>query len=83
MSDHDKIVSEVKKVREALDNIENNTSAPDVDYRHPDPIKHKYISFVKSALRIFAGVALGYSALTVAGLFLIIAEVFGVVEEMV
>ena len=43
----------------------------DVEYRHPDPIKHKYISFAKSAVRILAGA------------LLILAEVLGIVEELV
>jgi hypothetical protein len=50
----------------------------------PDPVKHKYISFAKSAVRIAAGIALVWPQnLILAGAFLIFAEVFGVVEEMV
>ena len=55
----------------------------DVDYKHPDPIKHKYISFAKSAVRIAAGVALCFGMLWYAGALLILAEVLGIVEEMV
>jgi len=55
----------------------------DVEYRHPDPIKHKYISFAKSAVRIAAGVALCFSMLWSAGALLILAEVLGIVEELV
>ena len=51
---------------------------------HPNPVKHKIISFVKSAIRIAAGIALIWpQSLLLAGIFLITAEVFGVVEEMV
>jgi len=57
---------------------------------HPDPIKHKYISFIKSAFRIVAGLALAGGGwlemnpyIQAAGLLLVIAEVLGVAEEMV
>ena len=58
----------------------------DVDYRHPDPVKHKYISFAKSAVRIAAGVALCLTLtpmLWYAGALLILAEILGIVEELV
>ena len=51
---------------------------------HPDPIKHKYISFAKSAVRIAAGMFLIWpQSLVLAGALLIAAEVLGVVEEIV
>lgn len=50
---------------------------------HPDPTKHKHISFVKSGIRIVAGVTLCAGHLVVAGVLLIFAEVLGVVEELV
>jgi hypothetical protein len=49
----------------------------------PDPTKHKYISFAKSALRIVAGLLLCTGQLFAAGAFLILAEVLGIAEEMV
>ena len=50
----------------------------------PDPLKHQYISFVKSAVRIAAGVALIWpQSIVLAGALLIIAEVLGVLEELV
>ena len=52
-------------------------------YQHPDPIKHKYISFAKSGLRILAGIFLCYGLLWHAGSLLILAEILGIVEEMV
>ena len=58
----------------------------DVEYRHPDPIKHKYISFAKSAVRIAAGVALCLTLtpmLWYAGALLILAEILGIVDELV
>ena len=51
---------------------------------HPDPVKHKYISFAKSAIRVAAGISLIWpQSLILAGIFLIIAEILGIVEELV
>ena len=44
--------------------------------------KHFYISMVKSAVRIMAGVALLFGSLTSAGALLIGAEVLGILEEL-
>jgi hypothetical protein len=55
----------------------------EVEYQHPDPVKHKYISFAKSAVRIAAGAALCFSMFWYAGALLILAEILGIVEEMV
>jgi len=44
---------------------------------------HFYVSLVKSALRIIAGVALVQGLLVEAGAFLIAAELLGIVEELV
>lgn len=50
----------------------------------PDPLWHRNISFVKSAIRIAAGISLIWpQSLILAGIFLIAAEVLGVVEEIV
>jgi hypothetical protein len=56
----------------------------------PDPVKHKYISFAKSALRIAAGLALAGGGwlemnpyIMYAGVLLVVAEVLGIAEEMV
>jgi len=51
--------------------------------KQPDPKLHQHISFVKSALRIIAGIALIGSSLIVAGIVLIVAEILGIVEELV
>lgn len=54
---------------------------------HPDPKKHQYISFVKSAWRIIAGVALCYYSqdmwMLLAGGSLVVAEALGILEELV
>lgn len=50
----------------------------------PDPGKHKYISFVKSAVRIAAGISLIWpQSMVLAGIFLIVAEILGIAEELV
>ena len=55
----------------------------DVEYKHPDPVKHKYISFAKSGVRIAAGAALCFGMLWYAGSLLILAEILGIAEELV
>lgn len=50
----------------------------------PDPVKHQYISFAKSAIRIAAGIALVWPQnIILAGILLILAEGLGIAEEMV
>jgi hypothetical protein len=49
----------------------------------PDPKLHQRISFVKSALRILAGCSLAAGSLFIAGTLIVIAEILGVVEELV
>jgi hypothetical protein len=56
----------------------------------PDPRKHKFVSFAKSAVRIAAGLALAGGGwlernpyLMYGGVLLVVAEVFGIVEELV
>jgi hypothetical protein len=49
----------------------------------PDPTKHLYISLIKSIVRIVAGGCLITGNLLMAGICLIMAEVLGIVEELV
>lgn len=44
---------------------------------------HFYVSMVKSALRILAGGSLVFGQFITAGVLFILAEVLGIVEEMV
>jgi hypothetical protein len=44
---------------------------------------HFYVSIVKSFVRIFAGIALIDGSLIIAGVSFIIAELLGIVEEVV
>ena len=55
-----------------------------IDIQPKDTSKgHFYVSLVKSALRVVAGGNLIVGNLFLAGVFLILAEVLGVVEELV
>ena len=44
---------------------------------------HFYVSLAKSALRIAAGIAFIQSMIVLGGIFLIAAEILGIVEELV
>lgn len=84
MNEYEKNIEVMKDLRSRIDKVlEGQPVAQEVEYRHPDPIKHKYISFAKSAVRILAGGALCYSMFWYAGALLILAEVLGIVEEVV
>lgn len=50
--------------------------------KQPNPKIHLYISLVKSAVRIAAGLALINQSVVAAGWCLIAAEVLGVLEEL-
>jgi hypothetical protein len=55
-----------------------------IDIQPKDTSKgHFYVSIVKSAVRIAAGVALIIGAFVVTGVLIIIAEMLGIVEEIV
>lgn len=49
----------------------------------PDPKLHMLISFAKSAARIVAAILLAVGVFKSAGIMFIIAEVLGIVEELV
>lgn len=51
--------------------------------QQPDPRKHQIVSFAKSALRILAGGFLCANILVSAGVLFILAELLGIVEELV
>lgn len=46
-------------------------------------LNHSNVSFAKSVLRIGAGAALIVSDLMIAGVLLVLAEILGVLEELV
>jgi hypothetical protein len=83
MSTFEEAVQDIKKAKSVLEN--QPADVADV-VKHPDPTKHKYISFVKSGFRILAGVALCLTLtplLWYAGALLIVAELLGIAEELV
>jgi hypothetical protein len=50
----------------------------------PDPRLHQQLSFVKSAVRIAAGISLAWpQSIVLAGVLLVVAEVIGIAEELV
>lgn len=83
MNEYQQNIEIMKDLRNRLDKVLTANNVPSEDYRHPDPVKHKYISFAKSGLRIAAGVALAYGLFWYAGGLLILAEILGIAEEMV
>lgn len=57
---------------------------PMIDIQPKDTSKgHFYVSIVKSAVRIAAGVALIMGSFVVTGALIILAEILGIVEELV
>lgn len=56
----------------------------EIEVQPKDPSKgHFYVSLAKSVLRIVAGGNLVVGNLVIAGVFLILAEILGIVEELV
>ena len=51
--------------------------------KQPDPTNHRIVSFAKSSLRILAGGFLCANMLISAGVLLILAELLGILEELV
>jgi len=75
MSNLDEAIQDIKKAKAALE-----TPAAE---KHPDAKKHKYISFVKSGIRIIACGFLAYYEIQTAAILFAVAELLGVYEEMV
>jgi hypothetical protein len=84
MTEYEKNIEVMKDLRSRIDKVlAGEPSVPEVEYRHPDPIKHKYISFAKSGIRIVAGACLISGNFVFAGAGFILAEILGIVEEIV
>lgn len=49
----------------------------------PDVIWHRHISFAKSFVRIGAGALLIYETVALPGIVFILAEILGILEELV
>jgi len=84
MTEYEKNIEVMKDLRSRIDKVlAGEPVVQEAEYRHPDPIKHKYISFAKSAIRIVAGACLVAGNFVFAGIGFILAEVLGIVEELV
>lgn len=85
MTEYEKNIEVMKDLRNRIDAVlaSSNVATTETEYKHPDPLKHKYISFAKSGFRILAGIALCYSMFWYAGSLLILAEILGIAEEVV
>ena len=83
MTEYEQNIEIMKDLRARLDKVINSDKKDESKSKIPDPVKHKYISFLKSGLRIFAGATLMLGDFYIAGGLFIVAEVLGVIEEMV
>ena len=81
MNEYEQNIEIMKDLRNRIDAVLHTTDTKTTSI--PDPMKHKYISFVKSGFRILAGVALCFGDLVVAGALVIVAEMLGIAEELV
>jgi hypothetical protein len=83
MTDNEQNIEIMKDLRNRLDKVLDNTPTETSSVKHPDATKHFYVSIVKSAVRIGAASALIMGSFTLAGSLFILAEILGIVEEVV
>lgn len=83
MTEYEENIEVMKDLRNRIDAVLASQAKPTVNTDVPDPTKHKYISFAKSAIRIVAGICLVNGNFVFAGTGFIIAEILGIIEEMV
>ena len=83
MTEYEQNIEIMKDLRNRIDAVLSTSSTDTKRLSIPDPLKHKYISFVKSGFRILAGVALCFGDFVIAGSLLIVAELLGIAEELV
>jgi hypothetical protein len=77
-------IGSMDKMKQMIEKNETSVPQPVVETSaYPDATKHKYISFAKSAIRIVAGGCLITGNLLMAGICFIMAEILGIVEEIV
>jgi hypothetical protein len=84
MTEYEQNIEIMKDLRGRIDAV--LATQPNSDIKIPDPAKHFRLSMYKSAVRIAAGVAFctsGSYYIVVGGVALIIAEIVGILEEMV
>jgi hypothetical protein len=78
MSNFDDALKDIKKAVEVLD-----SNVADTTTKYPNAKRHKYVSFVKSGIRIIACGFLAYYEIQTAAVLFAIAELLGVAEELV
>jgi hypothetical protein len=85
MSNYTEAVDDIKKAKDALDALQTSSynKLKNPKNNHPDAKKHKYISFVKSGIRIVACGFLAYYEIQIAAVLFLVAELLGVAEELV
>ena len=83
MTEYEQNIEIMKDLRNRIDAVLSTSSTDTKRLSIPDPLKHKYISFVKSGFRILAGASLCFGEVIIAGALLIVAELLGIAEEMV
>ncbi len=81
-------MAELSNVNDHLDVVlskptTSNQMTTKPEMKHPDPKLHLQISIAKSGLRILAGIALASSMFVTSGVLFVLAEVLGIVEELV
>ena len=79
MNEHNENVELMKDLRSKLDAVDSVKP----NKKSPDPAAHLYISLTKSVIRIGAGEFLCAGLLVSAGALLVVAELLGIVEELV
>jgi hypothetical protein len=83
MTEYEQNIEIMKDLRNRIDAVLSSSSTDTKRLSIPDPLKHKYISFVKSGFRILAGISLCFGEFIIAGALLIVAELLGIAEELV
>jgi ribose 5-phosphate isomerase RpiB len=83
MTEYEQNIEIMKDLRNRLDKVLDNTPTETSTVKYPDATKHFYVSVVKSAVRIGAASALIMGSFMLAGALFILAEILGIVEEIV
>ena len=84
MNQNEENIEIMKDLRSRLDKVLENQPESKINIQPKDTSKgHFYASLVKSGFRILAGANLGVGNLMIAGVLLVVAEIVGIVEELV
>lgn len=84
MNEYEQNIEIMKDLRSRIDKVLNEHPEKIINIQPKDTSKgHFYASLVKSGFRILAGGNLVFGNLVVAGVLFIIAELLGILEEVV